>query len=89
MSYAIRVNTLAAVLGDVVASSSPLFVDLARRILNDLCRLRSASSLSSIIDHVEREFRLQPGTLQSPVQNSANRPRPYGRLLFVSDADWQ
>jgi len=26
-SYAIRVNTLAAVLGDVVASSSPLFVD--------------------------------------------------------------
>ncbi|SRR5229473_4677107 len=59
------IDILAAALGDVVASSSPLFVDLARRTLNDLCRLRASVNLSNIIHHVELEFRLQPGTLQS------------------------
>jgi hypothetical protein len=59
------IDALAAVLGDVVTSSPPLFANLARRTLSDLCRLRSVSSLSNIIDSVEREFRMEPGTLQS------------------------
>lgn len=59
------IDALAAVLGDLVTSSPPLFANLARRTLSDLCRLRSVSSLSNIIDFVEREFRMEPGTLQS------------------------
>jgi chromosomal replication initiation ATPase DnaA len=59
------IEALAAVLGDVVTSSPPLFANLARRTLSDLCRLRSVGNIKNIIDHVEREFRLEPGTLQS------------------------
>jgi len=59
------IDALAAVLGDVVTSSPPLFANLARRALTDLCRLRSVGSLKNIIDHVEQEFRLESGTLQS------------------------
>jgi chromosomal replication initiator protein len=59
------IDALAAVLGNVVTSGSPLFGNLARRTLSDLCRLRSVGSLTNIIDHVEREFRLEPGCLKS------------------------
>ena len=59
------IDALAAVLGNVVTCSPPLFANLARRTLTDLCRLRSVGSIKNIIDHVEREFRLESGTLQS------------------------
>jgi chromosomal replication initiation ATPase DnaA len=59
------IDALAAVLGNVVTCSPPLFANLARRTLADLCRLRSVGSIKHIIDHVEREFRLELGTLQS------------------------
>jgi hypothetical protein len=56
---------LTEILNDVANSGSPLFVNLAKRTLTDLSRLRSVGSLSNIIDGVEREFRMEPGTLQS------------------------
>jgi hypothetical protein len=40
-------------------------LNLAQRMLTDLCRLRSVGSLNNIIDHVGRKFRMEPGTLRS------------------------
>lgn len=47
------------------ADASPPLVDLARRALAALARVRSAGRLASISDHVAREFRLRPDDLQS------------------------
>ena len=58
-------DTLAEILNDVATSSLPLFANLAKRMLTDLCRLRSVGTLNNIIDHVGRKFRMEPGTLQS------------------------
>jgi Bacterial dnaA protein helix-turn-helix len=56
---------LTEILNDVATSSLPLFANLAKRMLTDLCRLRSVGTLNNIIDHVGRKFRMEPGTLQS------------------------
>ena len=56
---------LTEILNDVATSGLPLFANLAKRILTDLCRLRSVGSLNNIIDHVGRKFRMEPGTLRS------------------------
>jgi chromosomal replication initiation ATPase DnaA len=53
------------ILNDVATSSLPLFANLAKRMLTDLCRLRSVGTLNNIIDHVGRKFRMEPGTLRS------------------------
>ena len=56
---------LTEILNDVATSSLPLFANLAKRMLTDLCRLRSVGTLNNIIDHVGRKFRMEPGTLRS------------------------
>ena len=85
------IDALAAVLGNVVTCSPPLFANLARRTLTDLCRLRSVGSIKNIIDHVEREYRLESNeanhnarpcdrTRESsrPGYRAGNRPRARG-----------
>jgi chromosomal replication initiation ATPase DnaA len=56
---------LTEILNDVATSGLPLFANLAQRMLTDLCRLRSVSTLNNIIDHIGRKFRMEPGTLRS------------------------
>jgi chromosomal replication initiator protein len=41
---------------------------LAKNTLRPVGNIQRASQLAVIIDHVEREFRFQPGTLQSSVR---------------------
>src|SRR5713101_7010316 len=47
------------------ADASPPLVDLARRALAALTRIRTAGRLVSISDHVARDFRLRSDELQS------------------------
>jgi chromosomal replication initiation ATPase DnaA len=61
-------NLIAALEATISSPWSPMLAALAKDTLRRVRNIQRASQLAVIIDHVEREFRLQPGTLQSRVR---------------------